>query len=358
MLSILPDAVVTTTGRPVTINVLANDAGDALTITSFSRPANGSLVFNADKSFTYTPAEGFAGDDGFSYTVRDEQGTPANIEVTISVLPDDSATVATDDIVEVVAGGDVIIPVLANDMVVGDGSLRISAVSVPGYGAANVLPDQTIRYVPQRGFIGIDSFNYTVTDGQGNSASATITVKVVASNSEPLAVSDAFTIEVGAPTILAVLSNDSDPDGGPLQVVGFTMPSHGKLVFNSDNTFTYTPDAGYQGPDQFSYTIRDGQGASAAASVALDIVEMVESAIALDDRFTTTAGAPVTVDVLANDGLPAEQSITIVAVTLPFKGQLTFNPDKTIIYTPNAGFVGTDDFTYTGSRWSFCRIVR
>ena len=159
--------------------------------------------------------------------------------------------------------------------------------------------------------------------------------------------SDTFTIEVGTTTILAILSNDSDPDGGPLQVVGFTMPSHGELVFNPDKTFTYTPDAGYQGPDQFSYTIRDGQGASAAASVALDVVEMAESAIALDDRFTTTAGAPVTIDVLANDTLPAEQSTMIVAVTLPFKGRLTFNPDKTIIYIPNAGFVGTDDFTYT-----------
>ncbi|MEO1203653.1 MAG: DUF2341 domain-containing protein, partial [Pseudomonadota bacterium] len=347
MLSILPDAVVTTTGRPVTIDVLANDAGDALTITSFSRPANGSLVFNADKSFTYTPAEGFVGDDGFSYTVRDGQGTPASIEVTVSVLPDDSATVATDDIVEVVAAGDVIIPVLANDMVAGDGSPRISAVSVPGYGAVNVLPDQTIRYVPQPGFVGIDSFNYTISGEAGTSATATVTVKVVASNSEPLAVSDTFTIEVGTTAILAILSNDSDSDGGPLQVVGFTMPNHGALVFNPDNTFTYTPDAGYQGPDQFSYTIRDGQGASAAASVTLDVVEIAESAVALDDQFTTTAGAPVTVDVLANDILPAEQPSMIVAVTLPFKGQLTFNPDKTIIYTPNAGFVGTDDFTYT-----------
>ncbi len=347
MLSILPDAVVTTTARPVTINVLANDTGDALTITSFSKPANGSLVFNADKSFTYTPAGGFVGDDGFSYTVRDGQGTPASIEVTISVLPDDGATVATDDIVEVVAAGDVIIPVLANDMVAGDGSLRISAVSVPGYGAVNVLPDQTIRYVPQSDFVGIDSFNYTIFDEAGRSATATVIVKVVAINSEPLAVSDTFTIEVGTTTILAILSNDSDSDGGPLQVVGFTMPSHGELVFNPDKTFTYTPDAGYQGPDQFSYTIRDGQGASAAASVALDVVEMAESAIALDDRFTTTAGAPVTIDVLANDTLPAERSTMIVAVTLPFKGRLTFNPDKTIIYIPNAGFVGTDDFTYT-----------
>jgi hypothetical protein len=56
---------------------------------------------------------------------------------------------------------------------------------------------------------------------------------------------------------------------------------------------------------------------------------------------------PVAIDVLGNDGLPAGQEIRIVAVTLPFKGKLVFNPDGTITYTPGTGFVGFDDFTYT-----------
>ena len=59
------------------------------------------------------------------------------------------------------------------------------------------------------------------------------------------------------------------------------------------------------------------------------------------------SGVPVAIDVLGNDGLPAGQEIRIVAVTLPFKGKLVFNPDGTITYTPNMGFVGFDDFTYT-----------
>ncbi len=162
MVNALPDTAVTTAGTPVTINVLANDAGAGLVITSFSNPANGSLVFNGDKSFTYTPAAGFLDNDTFSYTVRDAQGTPATAEVTISVMANDGATVATDDFVEVVAGGGVIVPVLANDLAAGGGALQVIAVSVPGHGVVNVLANQSIRYVPQTGFIGLDSFTYMV----------------------------------------------------------------------------------------------------------------------------------------------------------------------------------------------------
>lgn len=346
MLSVLPDAVVTTLGTAVTIHVLTNDSGSGLTVTSFSNPAHGSVIFSSDQSFTYTPAAGFVGSDSFAYTVRDAQGTPSGAEVTITVAPNDGATRATDDYVEMIAGGNVVIPVLSNDLTA-TGSLQLIAISVPGHGAANVLANQSIRYVPQSGFVGIDSFTYTVIDQAGTTTSATVTVKVLAENRAPLATGDAFTLEAGQTAVLAILGNDSDPDGDPLQVVSYTMPGHGSLVFNADKTFSYTPNAGYEGADQFTYTIRDNRGASASASVLLNVVETAEQPTAADDHVTTEAGVPVTIDVLGNDGLPAGQEIRIVAVTLPFKGKLVFNLDGTITYTPDTGFVGFDDFTYT-----------
>ena len=346
MLSVLPDAVVTILGTPVTIHVLANDGGSGLTVTSFSNPAHGSVIFNPDQSFTYTPTAGFVGADSFAYTVRDAQGTPSGAEVTITVAPNDGATRATDDYIETIAGGAVIIPVLGNDLTA-SGPLQVVGIGVPGHGAANVLASQSIRYVPQAGFVGIDSFTYTVIDAAGTTTSATVTVKVLAENRPPLARGDAFTLEAGQTTVLAILANDSDPDGDPLQAVSYTMPDHGSLAFNPDKTFSYTPAAGYQGADQFTYTIRDNRGASASASVLLTIVETAEPPTAADDHVVTEADVPVTIDVLGNDQLPAGQQIRIVAVTLPFKGKLVFNPDGTITYTPNTGFIGFDDFTYT-----------
>jgi hypothetical protein len=216
----LPDAVVTNADTSVTINVLANDTGTNLKVTSFSNPAHGSLVFNGDKSFTYTPSAGFVGDDSFSYTIRDDQGTPASAEVMISIVPNAGVTVATDDVVEVITGKEVIIPVLANDMAAGDGALRIVAISVPGHGSVNVLSDQTIRYLPQSGFVGIDSFNYTAVDEQGTSATATVTVKVLAENSKPRAVGDAFIIRPARPPCSQSWPMTAIPMAGPCRSWG------------------------------------------------------------------------------------------------------------------------------------------
>ena len=145
MPSVLPNALVTTLGTAVTIHVLANDSGSGLTITSFSNPAHGSVIFNSDQSFTYAPTAGFVGTDSFAYTVRDAQGTPSGAEVTITVAPNDGATRATDDYIEMIAGGNAVIPVLSNDLTA-TGALQLIAISVPGHGVANVLAGQSIRY--------------------------------------------------------------------------------------------------------------------------------------------------------------------------------------------------------------------
>ena len=83
------DVAVTCTGASVTIDVLAKNKAENLVITNFSNPANGSLVYNSgDKSFTYTPDDGFSGVDTFSYTVLDQKGATATAEVTIEVVGD------------------------------------------------------------------------------------------------------------------------------------------------------------------------------------------------------------------------------------------------------------------------------
>jgi hypothetical protein len=67
----------------------------------------------------------------------------------------------------------------------------------------------------------------------------------------------------------------------------------------------------------------------------------------VDDSASTPAGIPVTVPVLANDSDLDGDTLTVVEVTTPANGTAVINTDGTITYTPNAGFTGTDTFTYT-----------
>jgi hypothetical protein len=71
--------------------------------------------------------------------------------------------------------------------------------------------------------------------------------------------------------IVTVLANDSDPDSQPLTVTGASVPAHGAAVVNANNTVTYTPTAGYFGPDSFTYTISDGNGGTATATVSITV---------------------------------------------------------------------------------------
>ncbi len=131
-----------------------------------------------------------------------------------------------------------------------------------------------------------------------------------------------------------MLANDNDPDGDPLTIGGFTLPAHGQLTFNADQTFTYTPAPDFVGEDGFAYTISDGRGGTAQAEVTLVVAWPNQAPVAVDDRSTTTQGAPVTIDILANDSDADGDPLPLVALTMPVYGLLTVNLDQSITYTP------------------------
>lgn len=88
-------------------------------------------------------------------------------------------------------------------------------------------------------------------------------------NVAPVAVADsAFTV-TGVPVVIAVLANDTDPNGDAVTITKAGDPPHGTAAINENGTITYTPDAGYNGKDSFSYTIADGRGGSATQAVSV-----------------------------------------------------------------------------------------
>ena len=90
-------------------------------------------------------------------------------------------------------------------------------------------------------------------------------------NSQPVAVDDVATVAAGTPVTLNLLANDNDPDGDPLALAGMSMPQHGRLATNPDQSVVYTPDAGFSGEDGFSYTISDGRGGTAVGEVHVTV---------------------------------------------------------------------------------------
>ncbi len=138
--------------------------GDQLTFALASQPANGGVLLNADGSFTYTPKADFNGSDSFSYKVSD--GTlESSATATVTVNPVNDAPVAQDDTAETEVDQAIAIDVLLNDSDVDGDILTINKVTGAAHGTAVVNGTQ-ILYTPAVGFIGSDSLNYTVSDGQ------------------------------------------------------------------------------------------------------------------------------------------------------------------------------------------------
>jgi hypothetical protein len=268
----LADAATTLEDTPVTVSVLANDSdpdGDALAVTTVTQPAHGTTTINPDGTVTYAPAPDWHGSDSFGYTVSDGRGSMASATVALTVTPVNDPPVAVNDTATTSEGSPVAIPALANDSDVDGGTLSVTSVTQPAHGGAAINADGSVTYTPAANYSGADAFTYTISDGDGGVATATVSVTVNAVNHPPTAVNDTASTAYQTPTTVAVLANDSDPDGDPLTVTSVTQPAHGGAAINADGSVTYTPAANYSGADAFTYTISDGDGGVATAMVSV-----------------------------------------------------------------------------------------
>jgi hypothetical protein len=148
------------------------------------------------------------------------------------------------------------------------------------------------------------------------------------------------------------LVNDAgtDPNLVVTMQTGTTTSQGGSVDVASDGTYVYTPRRGFSGRDTFPYQLCDST-LTAAAPVA-DAVACVPATVTItvpptgaDDTATTPTGTPVLIPLLGND--PAGPSLKVTAVSDPPHGSVDIHPDGTVTYTPDAGFSGTDSFTYT-----------
>ncbi len=267
------DTVTTAEDTATTVAVLANDTdadGHTLTVSGTTNPAHGTVAVNAGSTITYTPTANYHGADTFTYTVSDGNGGTATGVVSVTVTPVNDAPVAVADTATAAAGTSTV-TVLANDTDADGDTLAITAVTQGAHGAVAASAAGVIVYTPAVGFSGTDAFTYTISDGHGGSATGTVVMTVTAANRGPVATNDSLTLKQGTSKTVVVLLNDTDPDGDSLLVTAVTQPAHGTVVLNASSSITYTPAAGYVGPDAFAYTAMDPSGATAVGTVSVTV---------------------------------------------------------------------------------------
>ena len=158
--------------------------------------------------------------------------------------------------------------VLSNDSDPDGDAISIVAVGAAAHGTATISGNK-ILYTPAGGYAGPDGFSYTIADPKGltSVAAVAITVIAISVNHPPSAQPDYAVARFNTPVTIAVLANDSDPDGDPLTVVSFTQPSKGTVTRGPNNTLIYLSVKDFIGNDAFQYTISDGRGGTAGSIV-------------------------------------------------------------------------------------------
>jgi hypothetical protein len=264
---------------PVGTGLLGNDTdadGDPLRVAVVNiSDLQGTLTPYIDGRFNFTPAAGFTGTTGFSYTISDGLGGFDTATVTIDVV--NSAPLAGDDVYTVHTGQTLAIAtpgLLANDTDADADPLRVSVVNVTNLqGTLTPYIDGRFNFSPSAGFTGTTSFSYTVADGFGGFDTATVTIHVA--NAAPVARDDQYTMRANgtlAVPLPGLLGNDSDADGDALRVSVVNVSGlRGTLTPYLDGRFTFTPAAGFVGTTGFAYTISDGHGGFDTADVRITV---------------------------------------------------------------------------------------
>ena len=167
----------------------------------------------------------------------------------------------------------------------------------------------------------------------------------------PVGVNDAYStpedvaLTVNVPGVLA---NDTDVDGDTLTVTKVANPANGAVTLNANGSFTYTPNADFNGTDTFTYKATGGGSDSNVTTVTVTVTPVADVPVAVADTHSVNEDGVLNVaapGVLGNDTDP-EGGLTAVRVSQPQHGTLTLNPNGSFIYTPAANYNGADSFTY------------
>jgi VCBS repeat-containing protein len=366
------DAYSTNEDTPLTIaaanlGVLANDTdpdvpAQTLTAILVSTTTRGTLTFNGNGTFTYSPQPNFNGADTFTYRASDgaAQSNIATVTITVSAVNDppvarnDSYFTNEDTALTVPPPG-----VLVNDSDV-DNDINAAIVTIvvqPTSGVLSNVAAGGFRYTPNSNFTGTDTFTYRLSDGAANSNIATVSIIVQALNDPPIAVDDSYTTAEDTPLSVAapgVLGNDTDPDSPPssLSAQLVSPPLGAAFALNPNGSFSYTPSPEFNGDVTFTYRVSDGAATSAPATVTIHVTPVNDAPVAVDDAYTAAPNTPLTINapgVLGNDFDIDSASLTAALAMPPVHGSVVLAAAGGFVYTPATDYTGPDAFTYRAS---------
>jgi len=179
-----------------------------------------------------------------------------------------------------------------------------------------------------------------------------IEITPVVINEAPTANPDNAEVDEDGTVDIDVLANDTDPENDPLEILGAGDVNGGTVEVVND-LIRFTPAAGFSGETVISYQLGDGMGNAVLGSVQVEVGPVPDAPFVVDDIYAIEAGGVLNIDVasglLSNDTDDDGDILQVVSTSDPANGALNVAADGSFSYTPNPGFVGTENIVYSVS---------
>ncbi|MEZ9721015.1 tandem-95 repeat protein [Vibrio splendidus] len=316
--------------------------------------ADGILTDNGDGSYSFAPNENFNGDVNFNFDVSDGTDTvQANIDV--SVTPENDPPVAGSTSYTVHEDNSITISneqLLANSSDI-EGEVAIDSVTYTGSdGVFEDNGDGTYTFSPNENFNGEVSLTVVVTDEEGATEATTAGITVLEVNDPPIAGSTSYSVnedEVITISSEQLLANASDIEGEvAIDSVNYTG-SDGIFTDNGDGTFSFAPNANFDGDVSLDVVVTDEDGATVATNASIDVLPVNDAPVSGDLAYSVDEDGSIS---LSQEQLLAQASdvdgdnLTAANLTVGGDATVTVNDDGSFTITPDANFNGDIDLNF------------
>ena len=316
---------------------LSDPEGETLTLEFIQGALNGTAEITDDTCIFYQPNPGFVGTESLLVSACDPSGQCGAATITINVLVPMNLPPNVADAFENVPH-ETQVSICLNVVEPEGQPYTITQVSDPPNGAAVMSTFECLTYLPNLGFSGLDSLFVIVCDPMAACDTAWVYLTVAPPDNLPPTVSgNNFTVTAGVNAINCL--DISDPEGGFAFINDVGIASNGAANELNNNCFTYEAFPAFTGIDSVLVNVCDGEAACVQLYAYFEVLP--NQAPQVDD-ITQNLLIGETIQFCPDVTEPENENYTLSIINAPANGGMGFQNDTCIIYTPNAGFIGTD----------------
>lgn len=327
------------------IKILGSSLYSNLAISSSAKWGN--VYVNENSELIYRASSDYNGEDSFTISYLDDEGVAQLEEIVVNIAPVNDAPIASDLALSVAEDNELEIDVLSEASDVDGDSVSIESVAEAGHGTVRIEAGK-LYYQPNANFNGLDSFGYSISDGNGGVDIKTINITVNSVNDAPIAADDVVNTNEDSSLLIDITANDYDVEtgfftGNNIEIV--TGPNHGSIEVRNDGLLLYNPNTDYYGVDNFTYRLIDNGGLMSEIVTATINISEVNDAVKLSN--TTLLGFVEDVEArfLISDYFydPDGDAFTITNIS-SLHGRVSVDGDE-IVYLGDENYNGSDEIS-------------